>query len=716
MTLRKWGVLTALLALLTCAAAPAAQADQRLVQLPGGGGCIMPAAIAGCTEQALQSPWGVVVRDNHVYVSDLSANMVRVYDRDPLSGALTPRATGAAGCIAENGAGTGCADGHGLAGATLQTGPFEMAMSPDGTALYVVSYTQGVVRLNRDTVTGNLTQTAGPSSCVTATGTSGECTTAAILGGADGVAVSPDNNDVYVAGQHSSGDASGFVALLDADNGGLSVHAQAQGGCAVDITTGSNCVDARAMSTTRHVAVPPDGKNVYVTSASSDAVTIFNRASDGALSAIDGEDGCIAQTNQGDGCRETDDLGQQVTEILFGSNTRGWVSGVATGSITTIVRDPSNGSLTIGPCASFTKTNGSPTAGCTDIATDSGQIFNMAVTPDGSALVAAGRFGTGLLALSIASDGSFTPAAAPLGCISTMAQTPCTAPRGYAGRGALDAQFGPAGVALSPDGHYVYAPSSAIQVDGPELMAASLDTANPACQSSTVNVASGQAVVLPLSCSDVDADAFTLAITGAPSTGTLGAIDEAAATVTYTAPETASDLTTSVSYVANSANGFGSDPGVVTINVAAPAPPPPGGGGPVTPPAGGTVVGITPAFGFVTGTVKSKWKYIGTVTIVKLVTVTGLLTGSSVTITCKAKAKSKGCPFKKRSFKPAGGFVNATKALKKAKLRKGGVLTIEISKPGWTGKLFTFKITGKKKAPKPVIKCVPPGGKPAACA
>ena len=85
-------------------AAPA-QAE-RLNQLPGASGCIVAVVVDGCTTAAVGSPISILVRGPHAYVSSPSDDRIRIYDRDPATGALTPRPVGLAGCIAEDGPGT----------------------------------------------------------------------------------------------------------------------------------------------------------------------------------------------------------------------------------------------------------------------------------------------------------------------------------------------------------------------------------------------------------------------------------------------------------------------------------------------------------------------------------------------------------------------------------------------------------------------------------
>ena len=62
--------------------------------------------------------------------------------------------------------GGGCANGHGL-----NDGPSDVAVSPDGKSVYVASTnSHSLVRLNRNTTTGVLTQPAGTAGRVSEDG------------------------------------------------------------------------------------------------------------------------------------------------------------------------------------------------------------------------------------------------------------------------------------------------------------------------------------------------------------------------------------------------------------------------------------------------------------------------------------------------------------------------------------------------------------------
>ena len=91
---------------------------------------------------------------------------------------------GAAGCVSEDGTGP-CADGHAL------DDPISVAVSPDGKSVYVASFpysSNAVVRLNRNTTTGAITQPAGAAGCVSEDGSGPRIQAVPLLREADRVA------------------------------------------------------------------------------------------------------------------------------------------------------------------------------------------------------------------------------------------------------------------------------------------------------------------------------------------------------------------------------------------------------------------------------------------------------------------------------------------------------------------------------------------------
>ena len=140
----------------------------------------------------------------------------------------------------------------------------DVAVSPDGLYVYATSGTQHtVVVYDRDTGTGALTFHSFRKDGVGVN----------TLGGADGVAVSPDSGTVYVAGSND-----GSITAFDVQPNGLLSFQDSE----TDGDPGPPVVDG--LNDVNDVVVAPDGENVYTTSSGTDnAITTFDRAANGNL-------------------------------------------------------------------------------------------------------------------------------------------------------------------------------------------------------------------------------------------------------------------------------------------------------------------------------------------------------------------------------------------------------------------------------------------------
>src|SRR5919204_4778192 len=172
--------LACLVLLLAAAAALAATGD--LTQPAGSAGCVSEGGSQGCTVgHSLTGPTSVAVSPDgkSVYVASYVDNAVARLNRNTTTGAITQPA-GSAGCISNGGSG-GCAVGHSL------SSPDSVAVSPDGTSVYVTSDgSDAVARLTRNTTSGAITQPAGSAGCVS-NGGSGGGALGHPLSGPDGV-------------------------------------------------------------------------------------------------------------------------------------------------------------------------------------------------------------------------------------------------------------------------------------------------------------------------------------------------------------------------------------------------------------------------------------------------------------------------------------------------------------------------------------------------
>jgi DNA-binding beta-propeller fold protein YncE len=298
-----------------------------LHQLAGAAGCISGLPLPGCTTgAALLGPDVVVVSPDgkNVYVGSFFGNAVAVFDRDPAGGALTQPA-GSAGCIAV--ATSGCAPGLALGA------PEGMAISGDGKSVYVAAaLSSAAVVLVRDPSTGTLAQATDGSGCIVNTAVAG-CATGLELDGANAVAVSPDDDDAYVTSLFSNSvtsftrsPSSGVLAQKEGTRGclvwlravgcsfgralsspeglavspdGTNVYVAAFATGAIDVLERNpksgavaqkpgrpgclaprsvpGCTRARALRGVSSIALSPNGRYLYSTSFGSNAVDIFRR-------------------------------------------------------------------------------------------------------------------------------------------------------------------------------------------------------------------------------------------------------------------------------------------------------------------------------------------------------------------------------------------------------------------------------------------------------
>ncbi len=302
------------------------QKSGALTQLPASAGCVAGVPIPVCAVgRALVGPDVVVVspKGENVYVGSFFGNAIAVFDRDPASGALTQPGD-SSGCIAE--AISGCALGIALGA------PEGMAISGDGASVYVASaLSNAVVTLARDQTTGNLTQASDGSGCIANSALAG-CATGVELSGANAVAFNP-GGDVYVTSLFSNsvtaftrsrstgglaqkqGTAGCLVWLravgcsfgraLRAPEGlaispdGDNVYVAAFANSSIDVLdrgkkvgkvrqkpgrrgclappSVAGCTRARALRGVSSIALSPDGRFLYSTSFGSNAVDIFRR-------------------------------------------------------------------------------------------------------------------------------------------------------------------------------------------------------------------------------------------------------------------------------------------------------------------------------------------------------------------------------------------------------------------------------------------------------
>jgi DNA-binding beta-propeller fold protein YncE len=176
-----------------------------LTPLAGNARCISETGSGGAciNGKALDAPHAIVVAPDgkSAYVASDASDAVAAFSRNLTSGALS-QLGGTAGCISETGTAGQCTDGRAL------NEPRSVAVSADNKNVYAATRaSSAIANLARNTTTGQLSQAPGTTGCISETGTGGTCSDGRFLSGAHGVAVFGSVNVYASADQADSVDA-----------------------------------------------------------------------------------------------------------------------------------------------------------------------------------------------------------------------------------------------------------------------------------------------------------------------------------------------------------------------------------------------------------------------------------------------------------------------------------------------------------------------------
>ena len=468
------------------AAAPAASAastpftfSECVEDLPLDVGC-------GKTSDGLDGANDVAVSPDgkHVYATGGTDDAIARFTRNTTTGLLTPN-----GCIEAPPIDKGCASSTpGLDGAD------RVVISSDGLNVYVGGRTdEAVVIFTRNTISGVLT----PAGCVKDNGSAATCAaTSPTLEELEGIALSPNGESLYAL----SNDDDAITMFTRGPGGALT-----DAGCFDDVSLGNPCGtdanEAQGLDGANAVVVSPDNASVYVTSTVDDALVRFDRAAGGALTPR----GCIEDAPQDRGCEQA----AQGLDRPFGNptvspdGTRVYAAGGDDDAVNAFDRG-ANGTLTPAGCV------GAAAAGCQKATPVLSAPGDAAALSNGEIAVSAGDAVVGI-------DSNLNV----LGCIE---QTPIAVGCGAAGSGLAGADgvetFG---------GRFVFVAAS----DSDSLATLRHESA-PTCTPVTRSTQPGQAVAVPLACSDAEGDPLFIELGRPPANGSLGAIDQAGGRVTYT--------------------------------------------------------------------------------------------------------------------------------------------------------------------------------------
>jgi DNA-binding beta-propeller fold protein YncE len=203
-----------------------------------------------------------------VFAAAAGSNAVLAFTRNPVDGSLT-QVGGGLGCVTYVSL-SGCTTGREVEGANA------VAVSPDDADVYATSLiSSSTTSFSRSLTTGGIEQLGGALGCTVWLGADG-CYPARAIRSPEGIAFSPDGLNAYVSAYGSGG-----VTVLNRNpsTGGL-VQKRSPWGCVTSSST-DGCSDGRALAGAGAVAVSANGRSVYATAASANAITVFERKQNG---------------------------------------------------------------------------------------------------------------------------------------------------------------------------------------------------------------------------------------------------------------------------------------------------------------------------------------------------------------------------------------------------------------------------------------------------
>jgi DNA-binding beta-propeller fold protein YncE len=243
-----------------------------------------------------------------------------------------------------------CGKARALKGAGPGVGSRAIAISPDGSNVYVAaSGSDSIAVFDRDRGTGALTQPKGKAGCVAALagkakGAQG-CGLAIGLLAPNSVAVSPDGRNVYA----TTRDGSSVVTFLrNRRTGELRQLPPSASGCISGLPI-PGCTAGRSLKWPDVVVVSPDGKNVYVGDFAGSGVASFSRTGKaGALTQLSGTSGCITEAGE-EGCAKGVELNHVEGMAIAANGSAVYTAAAFSSAVGTFNREAS-GALTQRGC------------------------------------------------------------------------------------------------------------------------------------------------------------------------------------------------------------------------------------------------------------------------------------------------------------------------------------------------------------------------------
>ena len=290
---------------------------------------------------------------------------------------------------------------------------------------------------------GRLVQPRGEDGCIHRKGVN-RCASGHAITSPEDLVVSPDGRHVYVAtyGSHA------IAVFVRNRRTGVLEQPFGRRGC-IRQGRGGGCAPARALGGPAAIAISPDGRNVYVAAAGSDALSAFARnRRTGRLRQLSGEAGCFSQRPGGD-CTLARALNEPTSVAVSPDGERVYVAGRRFPSAVAIFARAADGTLSQadGTAGCVSHRGGSDCA----VARALSSPEEVVVSPDSRHVLVAASRSHAVSVLTASPDG-LSQAEGAAGCIALRGGT-----EGCAAGKALAV---PVDLAISPDGGHVYVASS----------------------------------------------------------------------------------------------------------------------------------------------------------------------------------------------------------------------------------------------------------------
>jgi DNA-binding beta-propeller fold protein YncE len=248
---------------------------------------------------------------------------------------------------------------------------------------------------------------------------------------------------------YATSDTSDAVARLNRNTTtGAITQFAGTGGC-ISQTGAGTCADGHGLNGAWGAAASPDGKSVYVGSYGSDAVARLNRnTTTGAITQFAGTGGCISETGAGT-CANGHGLNGAGSVAVSPDGKSVYVASPLTSAVARLNRNTTTGAISqpVGTAGCISEDGTGP---CADGHGLEG-ASDVAVSPDGKSVYVASIFGAVARLNRNTTTGAISQPAGTAGCISEDGTGPCA--NGHGLEGARD-------VAVSPDGKSVYVASA----------------------------------------------------------------------------------------------------------------------------------------------------------------------------------------------------------------------------------------------------------------